>query len=186
MKKGISGSTLKIIALFSMFIDHFTAVFEWGSMHTGTMLFSYEEYYFLRGVGRLAFPIYCFLLVEGYLHTRNVLKYMTRLFLFGLVSEVPFDLAFRHTFVNWSYQNVYFTLFLGLLAITLWDYFTQKDPRNCGVMRILLGLTVIALIALLGRIGHTDYGEWGVLTISALFLFRASEWQRDLFPRAHF
>ena len=181
MKRGLTGSTLKTIALFSMLIDHFTAVFEWGSMHTGSMLFTYEEYYFLRGVGRLAFPIYCFLLVEGYVHTRNVAKYLVRLFLFGLVSEIPFDLAFRHTFLVWSYQNVYFTLFLGLLAVTMWDFITKKDPRHCGMGRILLALSAIAFIAFLGRVGNTDYGEWGVLTISALYIFRSSEWLRDLF-----
>lgn len=180
-KKGLSGSTLKWIALLSMLIDHFAAVFYVGSWQAGHPLLTYSSYIFLRCVGRLAFPIYCFLLAEGFHHTRSVGKYLFRLFLFGLVSEIPFDLAFRRSLIDWSYQNVYFTLFLGLLAVTVWERVTRGDPANCGALRIILGLAGFAAAALLAHFAHTDYREWGVLTIAAMVLFRKSEWQRDLF-----
>lgn len=181
MKRGLTGGALKWIALITMLIDHFTAVFDKGSTLAYRPLFSYESYIFLRSVGRIAFPIYCFLLVEGYCHTRSVKKYLLRLGLFGIVSEVPFDLAFRGSFVNWTYQNVYFTLFLGLLAVWLWDLCTKKNLKSCPFWRILLGLGAIAGCALIAHFGETDYHEWGVLVIAAMYLFRASEWQRDLF-----
>lgn len=180
LKKGLSGSALKWIAVFTMLIDHFTAVFYFKSYSAGRQIFSNDLYMILRGVGRLAFPIFAFLLVEGYFHTRDVKKYLLRLFLFGLVSEVPFDLAFRRAFVDWGYQNVYFTLFLGLLAVWLWDTLTQHDRERCGPVRLLLATLAAAACAVLALLCKTDYGFWGVLTVVSFALFREREWLRAL------
>ena len=78
---GLNGFVLKCIAMVCMLIDH-----------TGAVLF--PQYRILRIIGRIAFPIYCFLLVEGAMHTRDIRKYELRLLGFALVSEIPFDLAF--------------------------------------------------------------------------------------------
>ena len=94
-KKGIPGSVLKWIAVLSMLVDHASAVLVEGSWAVGIRAVSYRNYMILRGIGRLAFPIYCFLLVEGILHTRDVKKYLLRLFAFALISEIPFNLAFQ-------------------------------------------------------------------------------------------
>ena len=87
-KYGLSGRTLKIIAVISMLIDHLTAGLldrgYWAAGHQITKTGRYL-YYVLRGIGRIAFPIYCFLLIEGYIHTRNKWKYLLRLSLFGLM-----------------------------------------------------------------------------------------------------
>ena len=146
-KRGINGSTLKWIAALSMLVDHFAVVFRRGSILAGSPLLTSGQYYFLRGVGRLAFPIYAFLLAEGFFHTRSVEKYLLRLLLFGLISEIPFDLAFESAWLDMSYQNVFFTLFLGLLAVYLWDRLTCGDPASCGVTRVLGGLLCIAAAA---------------------------------------
>ncbi|MFA7532979.1 MAG: TraX family protein, partial [Tissierellaceae bacterium] len=87
---------LKLIALTSMIIDHYGAIF-----HGDVILY--------RIIGRLAFPIYAFLLVEGYFHTRNVKKYGLRLFIFALISEIPFDYAF-YGGLSFVHQNIFFTL----------------------------------------------------------------------------
>ncbi len=179
--KGFSGSILKWIAVATMLIDHFAAIFFTGSAYAGHLLFSWNVYVVLRAIGRLAFPLFAFLLAEGFRHTRSVEKYLSRLFLFGVLSEIPFDLAFSRTWMDWSYQNVYFTLFLGLLAVWLWQRFTRNDPGHCGTGRVLLGLLTIAGAAAAAEFGHTDYGMWGVLTVVSMVLFRESEWQRCLF-----
>ena len=83
---------LKILAVVSMFIDHSGAVLFRGDM-------------WMRYVGRFAFPIYAFLIVEGYLHTRDVRKYLIRLGVFALISEIPFDLAFRGRLFAPDYRN---------------------------------------------------------------------------------
>ena len=134
-KKGISGSTLKMIAIVTMLIDHIgaavlarllmvnglgeldqtntDAIMQWLSAN-GAL---YGTYTVMRMIGRVAFPIFCFLLVEGFLHTHDVKKYAMRLGLFALLSEIPFDLAFSSKILEFNYQNVFFTLFIGLLTM---------------------------------------------------------------------
>jgi hypothetical protein len=87
---------LKTLALFTMVIDHYGAIFQ-------------SDIIIYRIIGRLAFPIYCFLLVEGYFHTSNIKKYAARLLIFAFISEIPFDLAF-FGHVGFEHQNIFFTL----------------------------------------------------------------------------
>lgn len=129
---GISGSTLKLIAVVTMLTDHAGATVI-RAIWRHPAVSSVPERYTLwshiyaasRDIGRIAFPIFCFLLVEGFLHTRNVRKYAERLLLFALISELPFDLALKG---NWYYpakQNVYFTLLIGLLVLIGLRYVAQ-------------------------------------------------------------
>ena len=121
----VSGSTLKIVGIITMFIDHLgLAVI--GRMMTKVILsgaqldYLNSVYSVMRSIGRLAFPIFCFLLVEGFDKTRSKAKYLFRLGMFALISEVPFDLAFSATVLEFGHQNVYFTLFLGLLSLCVY------------------------------------------------------------------
>lgn len=179
-KNGITGSTLKWIAVLSMFIDHCAAVLVEAGWISGLRAVSYNEYLILRGIGRLAFPIYCFLLVEGMLHTRNVKKYLLRMVVFALISELPFDLAFRRTFFTLKYQNVFFTLFFGLLALSQWRWLTQKKDFRAAWWRQALGMLFIAALAGLAELCHTDYSWQGVIVISMMYLLRSLPVPRDL------
>lgn len=148
-KKGFTGSTIKLIAIIAMLIDHTAAVIlERMMMREGYMLamsntdlmpswiaghrLLYFSYMTMRLIGRFGFPIFCFLLVEGFLHTHNRIKYALRLFLFALVSEIPFDFAFRGKWFYTGYQNVFFTLFLGLLAMCAFSFFQERLERLRG------------------------------------------------------
>ena len=103
---------LKIIAVTSMIVDHIGAVFfPYYMVHIFGVTF-----YPLRTIGRLAFPIYCFLLIEGICHTSNWKKYAVRLGVLALLSEIPFDLALFGR-ITLQHQNVFFTLLFGLLAV---------------------------------------------------------------------
>ena len=143
-KGGVSGSTIKIIAVVTMLIDHFAAailmrmlvvrgIYSLPGDYRGIMRWLAENgvlYYgmsALRMVGRLGFPIFCFLLVEGFQKTHDLRKYTLRLGLFALISEIPFDLAFSAKVLEFNYQNVYFTLFLGILGLTAFDFFGKKE-----------------------------------------------------------
>ena len=160
-KFGITGSTLKIIAIVSMFIDHFGAAIV--EFYLYQILKPYDADYCkalicskapwlwmewmgdpekvnslditLRSIGRLAFPIFCFLLVEGFLHTRNMKKYLVRLGIFALVSEPFFDMAFFGKF-SMDHQNVFFTLFIAVLALLAADH-VKKQERFSGFHRFV-------------------------------------------------
>lgn len=108
-QKGLSGSTLKLIAIITMLIDHIGAAVIARLLIAGQgseML--YKIYYAMRAVGRVAFPIFCFLLVEGFFYTGSRKKYALRLFGFALLSEIPFDLAFSGKYWN-SAIRMYFS-----------------------------------------------------------------------------
>ena len=177
-RQGLSGTTLKLMACITMLIDHIGAscleagllvpLIASGTFSTDPAAASLLQMdRVLRYIGRLAFPIFCFLLVEGFLHTHDVKRYVERLFLFGLLSEVPFDMAFFRTPFHWGNQNVYWTLALGVLAMALMQKF-QDAEGNIAWKGRLAALGCVVLAQLL----QTDYGAIGVALIVALYLTR--------------
>ncbi|MCD7818413.1 MAG: conjugal transfer protein TraX, partial [Lachnospiraceae bacterium] len=122
-----------------------------------------------RNIGRLAFPIFCFLLVEGFLHTRSPRKYAERLFLFALISEIPFDIALKGSWFYPDKQNVYFTLLIGLLVLIGIRAITDNGTRS-----LLLAAVPIAAGMLLAWWIDTDYNYKGVFLIAVLYLMRYS------------
>lgn len=145
----MNGLIFKIIALSTMIIDHYGAIFQPSEMA-------------FRMIGRLAFPIYCFLLVEGFLHTSNIKKYALRLFAFALISEIPFDYAFYRG-LNWGHQNIFFTLFIGLMAM----YFIErKDVQKSATPLIAVGAAAAATFL------ATDYSFIGIIYILVFYYSR--------------
>lgn len=158
MKKplgGISANTLKILASIFMVLDHM-----WATIVSGNDWMTY--------LGRLTFPIFAFLISEGFIHTSNVKKYILRLLGFALLSEIPFNLFYGG---NWFYpyhQNVMFTLLLGLLGIVVIDK-ARKEKTAKSIIKTVLLLIPISLGAF---ITFPDYGFWGYLTVIMFYLFR--------------
>lgn len=172
---GYSGTALKMVACITMLVDHIGASCIETAYTTlneaPPMLATLDRT--MRLIGRLAFPIYCFLLVEGFLHTHDVRRYLRRLLLFGLLSEVPFDLAFYRTPFYWGHQNVYWTLALGVLAMAVLQKFQDEEGNVDWKGRLAaLGCALIAQLA------ATDYGAIGVALILALYLTRKSRRQQ--------
>ena len=185
----ITASTLKIIAVITMLVDHVAAIvlvkwmisrnvleiidYEGGrvmSLLTGEYGTVLDIYMLMRNVGRLAFPIYCFLLVEGFLRTRNVRKYLGRMFVLALLSEVPFDLAFSGAAFYWGYQNVIFTLFLALAAMYVCSMVADKVENT--ILRLLVTAAIWGGAAVIAELMQTDYSAKGVLCIAVLYLLR--------------
>ncbi len=205
---GVSGFVLKMTALITMLIDHVGATvvsrtidlnYGWYDPdYSGLVTF----YSILRDIGRIAFPIFCYLLVEGFLHTRSKQRYALRLAVFVLISEVPFDLAFNGTLMDLTGNNVFLTLLIGLL--TIWgmdeigkrfrvnETFYGKKPeeeetdtpmnpetgekRNIPWERVIPGILLMLLAAVLGMAAaellYTDYSSGGVLAIILFYVFR--------------
>lgn len=191
-KRGISSAVLKNIAVVTMLIDHIGAVIvtrlliqnglyeamvnqetytAWMGQYGGL----YGIYMAMRVIGRFAFPIYCFLLVEGFQRTHDVKKYLGRMFLFALLSEVPFDLAFSGKAWYPAYQNVFFTLLLGLLTIAGLRLVEQRfagTETGKKILRVVFGAAVILVGCALALILKTDYDFKGIMAIVVLYLFR--------------
>ena len=165
--KIISGSTLKVLACVAMFIDHFAKIylikFDWARM----TLFSifgrnFSVVQLMVMFGRFAFPIFAFLLVNGFLHTKDRKRYGLNLFIFALLSEIPFNLLFNNA-LTFPKQNVMFTLLLGYLALCCLDYFKGKP---------LISVFSIVLLYVMTRLIKADYGASGYLFILLLYGLR--------------
>ena len=154
MKTGyrcVNGFVLKMIAIVTMLVDHMGAI-----LYPDQMIFRY--------IGRIAFPIFVFLIVEGFCHTRNIRKYELRMFIFALVSEIPFDLAFQGKVLEFTYQNVFFTLFLGLAML---DVISTIKKRIHPAGAVVAELAVLVLFMFLAELLRTDYGAGGILLVYA-------------------
>lgn len=148
-KIGLSSFQLKWIAILSMLIDH-----------TGAVIFPSEIW--LRCIGRLAFPIFCFLIVEGCHYTRDIRRYLARLGAFALVSEIPYDLAFHGSILEFTSQNVFFTLFLGVGMLTAIRY-CRNWPEKIVILLIVMWISVVI---------KCDYSYRGILLIFVFYVFR--------------
>ena len=154
----MTGLSLKLIAVVAMLIDHIGHVLFPGQM-------------WLRYIGRLAFPIFCFLLVEGFIHTRNLRNYMFRLLIFGIISEVPFDMAIYGTVFTMEAQNVFWTLLLGLIAISLMSMIHQDN----FIIKCLLQAAVAVPFGIAAQLMHTDYRWIGIGLIAGMYIFHDLE-----------
>ena len=137
---------LKIIACITMFIDHLSYSL-------------YGKLTWLNYIGRLAFPIFAYQIVEGYTHTKNIKKYFARLFIFAIVSQIPFYLF--HSIISDQFSlNVMFTLLLGLLCIWIWENMPSK----------LISSFIVFALCLVAEVANMDYGYWGVLLVFVFHL----------------
>lgn len=170
-RHGWSAAVLKWIAVTTMLIDHF-AVAVYFQM-AGCDL----AYEIMRKIGRIAFPIYCFLLVEGFFHTGNVYRYIRNCLIFALLSEIPFDMAVFGRVVYPYGQNVYFTLSIGLCTLAVLDRFRYRH----GTRYIAARLAVAGLSAYAAEILDVDYHWKGVLFILLFYYTRnLRTWIRNL------
>lgn len=170
--RGLSGSTLKLIAIITMLIDHIGAAVIVRVLLSGNWSPEmYEVYSSMRVIGRVAFPIFCFLLIEGFEHTRDRKKYALRLLAFAVISEIPFNLAFKSEVLEFGYQNVFFTLFIGLVTIMAIHVVEEKQEWH-PCLRIAVAIVIGFAGMMVAYLLRTDYDAKGVMCILALYLFR--------------
>lgn len=177
----LSGSVLKVIAMVTMFIDHAGIILISPMEHAFTPWFTYSwmgnTYYYclyrlFRDIGRLAFPIFGFLLLEGFLHTSSKSKYARNLFLFALLSEIPFNLMIGN---SWRYpygQNIFFTLLIAFLCMWGLEYFYGKP---------FLQLLCVAAALAASFFGQVDYGINGIVFLLLLYIFRYQRVYQTIF-----
>ena len=177
LRHGLNGNQLKLIAVISMLCDHAAIrLLAYGlipALHVAgkdTVAERWNQaFWILRSVGRMAFPIYVFLLTEGFCHTRNRRRYALRLGVFALISEIPFDLLVYGKIWDTHSQNVFFILFLGVLMLTVVDWIGRNTDAALAQYRQMAVIVGVALLAWLLR---TDYDAAGIMLVAVLFWFR--------------
>lgn len=168
----LSGSMLKLLAVVTMIIDHAADLIPADNDIIFSFLCFHDIYLYniMRTIGRISFPLFAFLLVEGFAHTSNLKKYGARLLTFALLSEIPWDLEHSFTIFDPQSQNVFFTLFLGFLGLCVLKRMEEKvDAKG---MLSLFGLLGVSFIL------KADYSYIGFGFILILWLLRRLPVQR--------
>ena len=156
----LTAAVLHIIAMTLMLMDHLWA----------TLLPARE---WLTCAGRVAFPIFAFMAVEGYFHTRSFKKYILRMLLFAVLSEIPFDLMYGGTWFYPVHQNVLWTFLLGLLGG--WGM-EQVRKKGKTWMYLLVCVLVVPAGLVLGTLCMVDYYGVGVLTVFVFYFLHGRKW----------
>ena len=174
---GLNGAQLKLFAIVTMLIDHCgLAIVYYGLLHSTNPALTtrqdllWDIYHLMRDIGRTAFPVFLFLLVQGFIHTHDRKAYAKRLFIFGILSEIPFDLCIDQKLFSVAHQNVMWSLLFGFLMMWGLDYISRREIPE--TMKFLLGLVVIAAAALSAWGLHTDYRYKGILILAVLYFVR--------------
>lgn len=152
--ENLTNSTLKIIAAAAMLADHIAAFLLIPQGFSGPLITV------MRLIGRISFPIYAYLIGEGYLHTSDRKKYGASLLIFALISEIPWNLANSGS-IFYEKQNIFFTLFLGYLGICLFERH-KADAVICTVYQAVMLAASLILKA--------DYGPLGYALIMLLYI----------------
>ena len=156
----LTAAVLHIIAMTLMLMDHLWA----------TLLPANE---WLTCAGRVAFPIFAFMAVEGYFHTRSFKKYILRMLLFAVLSEIPFDLMYGGTWFYPVHQNVLWTFLLSLLGVWLMEQVRKKGKTW---MYLLVCVLVVLAGLVLGTLCMVDYYGAGVLTVFVFYFLHGRKW----------
>lgn len=182
--KGLDGTALKTIALVSMLIDHFgVAILYFMYNYKGELRFISPlmsrnwgpgllyAYFGCRAVGRLAFPIFCFLLTEGFIHTHDRRKYCLRMAVFACIAEIPYELALINR-PSWDFQNVFFELFLGLLTLQG----LKKAEEFSDIRRSIYGGLSVVIGSILAWLIKADYSCYGIMLMSFFYILRGNRY----------
>lgn len=154
MKEILSRNQLKMLAVLTMLCDHVAVILVEGTFYQP-----------LRMIGRIAFPVFAYFIAQGFLYTSNYKKYLFRIGIFALLSEIPFDLAFQGKMLEFHSQNVMFTMLIGLVML----YFLRRWEYSVGMKCILLLAGGVC-----GWLFRVDYSWFGVLLIGMFYLLRTS------------
>lgn len=178
----LSGTGLKWIAVVTMLIDHLGATLVWSYYLLLRQQFDpaasdwYDIYMWMRRIGRIAFPLFCFVLVEGFVHTHSKPKYALRMLLFGIVAELPYDFALHGGVAGISYTdqlNIMFTLLLAFCALWLADEVgTRFKFPWWGTMLLTVGTLALAAWLAGEDLLDVSYHAYGVILIGVLYLAR--------------
>lgn len=166
----LSGAGLKLIAIISMLADHVNKalIYPYLESNHGFLAFISDVFDI---IGRIAFPLFCFMLVEGYFKTRNRKKYLLNLLLFGVISEVPFDMFTTASFFNMNWNNVMFTLALVLVTVWIIDTLKEKMQKRSKALWYLVSILIVLVMCIVSMSLSLDYEHHAILIGYFFYLF---------------
>ena len=181
----VTGTGLKTIAVITMLIDHVAAglILYWinQQIYTDDVARVYKVYWAMRYIGRMAFPLYCFMLVEGFMHTSNLKKYVLRILAIAVVSEFPFDYGLKFMRLDLKHNNVMWELALGLFVLYLMNTVLHRTNYliSNDINRRLVMVAIMFAGMLIAHFAHLDYSQGGIACISVMyFLYGQTKEQR--------
>lgn len=166
----LSGAGLKLIAIISMLADHVNKALIYPYLESNHGFLSFISDVF-DIIGRIAFPLFCFMLVEGYFKTRNRKKYLLNLLLFGVISEVPFDMFTTASFFNMNWNNVMFTLALVLVTVWIIDTLKEKMQKRSKALWYLVSILIVLVMCIVSMSLSLDYEHHAILIGYFFYLF---------------
>lgn len=165
MKKILNNNTLKLVAIMAMVLDHIAYAF---------IEISNPYYFLLRIIGRITAPIMFYSVAKGYCYTKNKFKYGERLFVFALISQIPYSLFMSGRFFLLDNYNVIFTLFLGFLCLISFEKINNKVLK-------LLSMIACATVSF-----WCDWGIFGVIVTFIFYLFRDNKYKYIIYSLSYF
>lgn len=166
--KILSGAQLKYIAFLSMLIDHTNKALIYPILNEGILQHISNLFDI---IGRIAFPLFAFFVVEGFFKTKNRKKYLTNLFVFAVISEVPFDMFLTSTFFNTRANNVLFTLALSLITIWIIDILKNKLENKPPTLWYLVSVVVIIISCFISMQLGLDYEHHSIIIVYLFYIF---------------
>ena len=166
----LSGAQLKLIAIVSMLVDHINKALIYPNLTSAEGFLSTLSNIFDK-IGRIAFPLFCFMLVEGFFKTHDRKKYLLNLLIFGIISEVPFDMFTTASFFNKDWNNVMFTL--ALVPITIWiiDTLKAKMEKYPKMLWFLVSFVIVGAMSAVSMLLALDYEHHAILIGYFFYLF---------------
>lgn len=166
--KVLSGAKLKYIAFLSMLIDHVNKALIYPNLD-GDILLNISDLFDI--IGRVAFPIFAFLLVEGFFKTKNRGKYLITLLIFGFISEIPFDMFTSGIFFNPNWNNIMFTLALVLITIWVIDVLKKKMEGLPKIIWYFISFLIVAVMCYVSMNLSLDYEHHAILVGYFFYIF---------------
>ncbi|WP_049690291.1 TraX family protein [Anaerococcus jeddahensis] len=163
----INGAGLKYIAFISMFIDHFNKTIITPLLNYQQPLVTISTIFDI--IGRIAFPIFAFMIVEGFYKTKSRGKYLRNLLIFAIISEIPYDMFQSKVFINNRSQNIMWALALGLLTLIIVDKLKEKIKNKYAWLGI--SILIVAINAVVATLLSFDYDYYSIIIIFILYLF---------------
>ncbi len=163
----INGAVLKYIAFVSMFIDHFNKAIITPKLNYQEPLVTISTIFDI--IGRIAFPIFAFMIVEGFYKTKSRFKYLRNLLIFAVISEIPYDMFQSKVFINNRSQNIMWALAIGLLTLIIVDKLKEKIKNKYAWLGI--SILIVAINAVVATLLSFDYDYYSIIIIFILYLF---------------